>query len=95
MRVRARVRALRAQGTQQLVAFMHGVVSHYIADINWHGLLNVPSGYGFIETLGGPRACVRARGLSPLSSLAQAFWITTARATSARRPTRRPTRGAG
>ncbi len=38
--------------TQQLVAFFFGVVSHYIADINWHGLAEVPHGYGFIETLG-------------------------------------------
>jgi hypothetical protein len=37
---------------QTLVAFMHGVVSHYIADINWHGLAQVPNDYGFIQTIG-------------------------------------------
>jgi FG-GAP repeat/Zinc dependent phospholipase C len=38
---------------QKLVSFMHGVVSHYIADINWHGLFPAtgPNDYGFIQTL--------------------------------------------
>jgi hypothetical protein len=31
---------------------MMGVTSHYIADINWHGLATVPAGYGFIQSLG-------------------------------------------
>ena len=41
--------------TERLVAFMFGVVSHYIADQNWHGLVEVDDacdGYGFIQTLG-------------------------------------------
>lgn len=38
---------------ETLVAFMHGVVSHYIADLNWHGMGNTMVGYGQIETLGG------------------------------------------
>ena len=52
------VKYIRAQptpwtpATEQLVAFVFGVVSHYIADISWHGLAESPSGYGFIETLG-------------------------------------------
>mmetsp|Transcript_2491 Transcript_2491/g.3823 ORF Transcript_2491/g.3823 Transcript_2491/m.3823 type:complete len:644 (+) Transcript_2491:52-1983(+) len=35
-----------------LVAFMMGVTSHYIADINWHGLEVIPSGEGLIRTMG-------------------------------------------
>ena len=35
-----------------VVAFLHGVVSHYIADINWHGLAEVRGGLGFIQTVG-------------------------------------------
>ena len=35
-----------------LVAFMLGVTSHYIADMNWHGLETVPSGEGLIRTVG-------------------------------------------
>jgi len=35
-----------------LVAFMFGVTSHYVADINWHGLAEVPSAQGMIETIG-------------------------------------------
>ena len=31
---------------------MLGVTSHYIADINWHGLSQVPTGQGFLRTLG-------------------------------------------
>ena len=31
---------------------MLGVTSHYIADINWHGLESVPSGEGLIRTMG-------------------------------------------
>lgn len=31
---------------------MFGVTSHYIGDMNWHGLAQSPSGYGFIQTLG-------------------------------------------
>ena len=41
---------------QQLLAFMYGVVSHSISDINWHGINwmveDIPSGYGFLEILG-------------------------------------------
>ena len=37
---------------QQVVAFLHGVVSHYIADINWHGLAEVRGGLGFIQSVG-------------------------------------------
>jgi hypothetical protein len=36
-----------------LAAFLFGVVSHYIADISWHGLAETPSFYGLIETIGG------------------------------------------
>lgn len=32
---------------------MFGVVSHYIADISWHGLAQTPYNYGMIETMGG------------------------------------------
>ena len=35
-----------------LVAFLGGIVSHYVADISWHGLAETSSGYGFIESLG-------------------------------------------
>jgi len=35
-----------------LVAFMAGVVSHYMADISWHGLAETPGGYGLIEHIG-------------------------------------------
>lgn len=35
-----------------LVAFMLGVTSHYIVDINWHGLETIPSGEGLIRTMG-------------------------------------------
>ena len=35
-----------------LVAFMLGVTSHYIADINWHGLEVIPSGEGIIRAMG-------------------------------------------
>ena len=35
-----------------LVAFMFGVTSHYITDINWHGLEVIPSGEGLIRTMG-------------------------------------------
>ena len=35
-----------------LVAFMLGVTSHYITDINWHGLEVIPAGEGIIRTMG-------------------------------------------
>jgi hypothetical protein len=35
-----------------LVAFMMGVTSHYITDINWHGLEVIPAGQGIIRTMG-------------------------------------------
>lgn len=35
-----------------LVAFFFGVTSHYIADINWHGLETVPAGEGLIRSMG-------------------------------------------
>ena len=35
-----------------LVAFFMGVTSHYIADMNWHGLETVPSGEGIIRNMG-------------------------------------------
>ena len=35
-----------------LVAFFLGVVSHYIADLNWHGLEVVPDGEGLIRQMG-------------------------------------------
>jgi hypothetical protein len=35
-----------------LVAFFFGVTSHYIVDMNWHGLETVPSGEGLIRTMG-------------------------------------------
>jgi hypothetical protein len=35
-----------------LVAFLAGVVSHYMADISWHGLAETPGGYGLIEHIG-------------------------------------------
>lgn len=35
-----------------LVAFTMGITSHYIADINWHGLEVIPSGEGMIRTMG-------------------------------------------
>jgi hypothetical protein len=35
-----------------LVAFTFGVTSHYITDINWHGLEVIPSGEGLIRTMG-------------------------------------------
>ncbi len=35
-----------------LVAFMLGVTSHYITDMNWHGLETIPSGEGLIRTMG-------------------------------------------
>ena len=34
-----------------LVAFMFGVSSHYIADINWHGLETVPAAEGLIRSM--------------------------------------------
>lgn len=37
---------------EALVAFMAGVVSHYMADISWHGLAETPGGYGLIEHIG-------------------------------------------
>eukprot|EP00736_Rhodelphis_marinus_P013281 Rmarinus@m.20909 len=40
------------QDTEKLVAFMFGMVSHYIADVHWHGLSRIPYGEGFIRTLG-------------------------------------------
>ena len=42
----------RDQNGPGLVAFMLGVVSHYIADMNWHGLETIPSGEGLIRTMG-------------------------------------------
>ena len=35
-----------------LVAFTLGITSHYITDINWHGLDVIPSGEGLIRTMG-------------------------------------------
>jgi glycosylphosphatidylinositol phospholipase D len=35
-----------------LVAFTMGVTSHYIMDINWHGLEVIPDGEGLIRTMG-------------------------------------------
>eukprot|EP00042_Codosiga_hollandica_P054489 m.738714 g.738714 ORF g.738714 m.738714 type:complete len:865 (+) comp58911_c0_seq1:2-2596(+) len=40
------------QHTEKLIVFMLGVTSHYIADINWHGLAQVPFGQGFLRTMG-------------------------------------------
>eukprot|EP00736_Rhodelphis_marinus_P008141 Rmarinus@m.521 len=40
------------EDTEKLVAFMLGIVNHYIADLHWHGLSKVPFGEGFIRTLG-------------------------------------------
>lgn len=37
---------------RKLTAFLMGLVSHYIADLNWHGLDVVPSAHGFIEQVG-------------------------------------------
>ena len=37
---------------QRLVAFLMGMVSHYITDLNWHGLDVVAAPQGFIEQLG-------------------------------------------
>ena len=37
---------------QRLTAFLMGMVSHYISDLNWHGLDVVPAPQGFIEQLG-------------------------------------------
>ena len=33
-------------------AFLAGAVSHYMADITWHGLAETPQDYGLIETIG-------------------------------------------
>ena len=33
-------------------AFLAGAVSHYVADISWHGLAETPQDYGLIETIG-------------------------------------------
>lgn len=35
-----------------LVAFLLGITSHYITDINWHGLEVIPAGEGLIRTMG-------------------------------------------
>lgn len=40
------------EATEKLVVFLAGIVSHYVADISWHGMKNTPFGYGFIQTLG-------------------------------------------
>eukprot|EP00854_Cymbomonas_tetramitiformis_P017079 gene17079-20300_t len=40
------------EDTEKLVVWMHGLISHFIADNSWHGMHGVPSGYGFIQTLG-------------------------------------------
>jgi hypothetical protein len=37
---------------QTIVSFLAGAVSHYIADISWHGLAETPQDYGLIETIG-------------------------------------------
>lgn len=42
----------RLQDGPGLVAFTMGVTSHYIADINWHGLEVIPEGEGLIRTMG-------------------------------------------
>ena len=36
----------------EVVAFIHGATSHYIADIAWHGLAEVRGGLGLIQTVG-------------------------------------------
>ena len=51
--IRAAYPAPRNATGDALVAFVTGVVSHYFADIVWHGLAETPSGYGLIETIGG------------------------------------------
>eukprot|EP00898_Chlorokybus_atmophyticus_P002989 jgi/Chlat1/3691/Chrsp246S03835 len=38
--------------TRRLVAFLFGVVAHYIADMNWHGTGRMEWGQGFLRTLG-------------------------------------------
>ena len=35
----------------RLAVFMLGVTSHYIADINWHGLAQVPFSQGFLRNM--------------------------------------------
>jgi len=42
----------RNESGDKLVVFMLGVVSHYIADMIWHGLSTIPTGEGFIRQLG-------------------------------------------
>jgi len=37
---------------QTIVTFLAGAVSHYIADISWHGLAETPQDYGLIESIG-------------------------------------------
>uniref|UniRef100_A0A0G4HKW8 Phosphatidylinositol-glycan-specific phospholipase D n=1 Tax=Chromera velia CCMP2878 TaxID=1169474 RepID=A0A0G4HKW8_9ALVE len=40
-----------SQGCRDAAAFLFGVLSHYIADVNWHGM-TVTEGWGFIQYLG-------------------------------------------
>lgn len=51
--IRQHYPAPRSDAGDKLVVFMLGVVSHYEADIIWHGLQKAPAGYGMIETIGG------------------------------------------
>jgi hypothetical protein len=54
----------------QLVTYLMGVVSHQIADINWHGLASAPAGYGFIEAGGGADYACQGRLASGMTCLA-------------------------
>lgn len=50
--LRARGGAFANASTVTLTAFMHGVVSHYISDLQWHGMAHNLGGFGFIQTVG-------------------------------------------
>ena len=50
--IHTRYPAPRNASGAQLVAFLAGITSHYMADISWHGLAETTQGYGFIESLG-------------------------------------------
>ena len=44
--------AFASERTRTLTAFFHGVVSHYVSDLQWHGMAHNLGGFGLIQTVG-------------------------------------------
>ena len=46
------IKLIKETPSREATAFIYGAFSHTIADIIWHGIHEMPFGYGFIRTMG-------------------------------------------